>query len=196
MKDDSRKKLADAIIEMSEENSIAEISVASLAAKAGVNRSMFYYYFSVPQDVIHFMMDSFLTEYLGILSLSSGNNTVSVSREERLDREQELHEFVLNNAGYIHFFFRPENYFLFHQKFRDHFDEYFKNYNLVIVKKNGSVEHIKRGTFYDYGVQLLFAEYFELLRFWAEREFSENGEDFTDLLEKLFTGILTLQARN
>ena len=195
MREGNRKKLADAIMELTRNRPIDDISVSTLVNRAGVSRSTFYYYFSVPQDVVDYMMDAFLDEYLGILSLPKEKHSLNVPRQHRLQQENRLHSFVVANASYIHYFFQPENYFRFQKTFFDHFVLYCRVYVLVLIKGDGHVEQVKRGVFYDYALRLIFAHYFELLRFWEEREFSENGEDFTAILETLFSGMITLQAK-
>ena len=194
MKKDGKKRIGDALCTLAKGRPIEEISISDIIRTAGVNRATFYYHFTDVPSVLRYMMESFIETYLGIFRHSAGQNSANMDAALRRQVESELCDYVCASADDIHFFFEPQNYFLFHELFRKHFYDYARRYRLVLARSPEDSEPIKRGIIYDYATYCLFSRYWGLLEHWAERDFSETAEDWVSILSYIAAGVITLEG--
>lgn len=174
MADDSRRKLSLAIVALAKKKKIENISVSTLVQKADVNRSTFYYHFSAPMDVVRYMMDSFLEEFFSYLVLPEGVSSFSGLWEVKAEHYRQLRTFLMQSAEEIHFFYSDQSLHYFRSRFLEYYLDFCSKHTLLQSIADDSTVPVPRGISYDYSVRFLFAILFEFLKFWMERDFSED----------------------
>ena len=59
MKTGAKGKICQALLELADGKSAQDVTVSELIARAGINRSTFYYHFTGTHEVLEYMMDDF-----------------------------------------------------------------------------------------------------------------------------------------
>lgn len=185
MKKTGKMRIYDALCVLAAERAVDKVSVSSLISEAGINRSSFYYHFDSTQAVLDSMIDDFSEQYLDLVwrlpkQAESGH-------EHWVEAERDICRFVGLQKRYIYFFLSDRNYSVFKRKFLTHFYQRCSQYRVVQLCPDGETRPLKQGIAYDYYLRVCAYQLLGILELWAERGFSEEAEDFVQILGILYS---------
>lgn len=194
MKTGAKEKICRAFLSLADEKSAEDVTVSELIARAGINRSTFYYHFTGTYEVLEYMMDDFCTQYLSALMIPRGEVAMSISKSSQNSLEKGVCDYIREAGHVVPFFLQEPHYRLFANRFRKAFQDYCRAHTIVQVFPDGHTEQLKRGVFYDYYVHMSCLQLFAVLECWAERNFSETEEDFIHIFDTLHNTSISFQG--
>lgn len=194
MKTGAKGKICQAFLELADGKSAQDVTVSELIARAGINRSTFYYHFTGTHEVLEYMMDDFCAQYLSALMIPRGEVAKSISKSSQDALEKGVCDYIRKAGHVVPFFLQEPHYRLFAKHFRKAFQDYCQAHRIVQVFPDGHTEQLKRGVFYDYYVHMSCLRLFAVLECWAERNFSETEEDFVHIFDTLHNTSISFQG--
>ena len=100
MKTGAKGKICQALLELADGKSAQDVTVSELIARAGINRSTFYYHFTGTHEALEYMMDDFCAQYLSALMIPRGEVAKSISKSSQDALEKGVCGFSpCSNAG-------------------------------------------------------------------------------------------------
>lgn len=196
MKSGGRKKICDALMALAENKSVTEVPISALIAEAGVNRSTFYYHFTGTEAVLDYMMRDFCTQYFATMVIPGGQTANELGGEHQMELERTVCAYIAESGHYVQFFLKEPNYKTFCRIFRECHLEYCKKHHIVQTFPDGHAETLRHGVFYDYYVHMNCLQLFAVLECWAERNFSEQEEEFIHIFNMLHSTTVTFHGLN
>ena len=104
MKTGAKEKICRAFLELADGKSAEDVTVSALIARAGINRSTFYYHFTGTCDVLEYMMDNFCTQYLSALMIPHGEVAVNISKSSQDALEKGVCDYIREAGHAVPFF--------------------------------------------------------------------------------------------
>lgn len=181
-----KQKIVDALIEIMKTKDISKITVKELILQAQVNRSTYYYYFYHIEEIIEYIMDSFLEQMVPVVE---HNENIILNRESR-DRNYIEHktvrfyEFILAHLDEYKSIIRSKYKNVFYEKIVQVMQEPYKDYTHMYRKKGDFVKMSDRERqYWDYQATWVFVG---VLECWSKRGFEETPEELIQLTYELF----------
>ena len=107
MKTGAKRKICQALLELADGKSAQDVTVSELIARAGINRSTFYYHFTGTHEVLEYMMEDFCAQYLSALMIPRGEVAKSISKSSQDALEKGVCDYI-RKAGHVVPFFLQE----------------------------------------------------------------------------------------
>ena len=189
-----KRKICDALCELGKDRPIERVTVQEIISLAGINRSTFYYHFDDVPSALEWMISDFLKEYLQLLfDIPAGDNEALLQADALLGQEEQVCALIQQRRDCLELFFSQHNEKHFRERFWNEFEKYANIYDLTVVNSTHGIRTIKRGIVYDYCLRVNFAIWFELLSYWHNRKFHETSEDFVEIFDILYSGVLRFE---
>lgn len=190
-----KRKICDALCELGKDRPIERVTVQEIISLAGINRSTFYYHFDDVPSALEWMISDFLKEYLQLLfDIPAGDNEALLQADALLGQEEQVCALIQQRRDCLELFFSQHNEKHFRERFWNEFEKYANIYDLTVVNSTHGIRTIKRGIVYDYCLRVNFAIWFELLSYWHNRKFHETSEDFVEIFDILYSGVLGFES--
>lgn len=106
MKTGAKRKICQALLELADGKSAQDVTVSELIARAGINRSTFYYHFTGTHEVLEYMMEDFCAQYLSALMIPRGEVAKSISKSSQDALEKGVCDYIRKAGMLFPFFFR------------------------------------------------------------------------------------------
>jgi AcrR family transcriptional regulator len=191
VENNSKYKICDVLCELGKNRPIDRITVQEIISLVGINRSTFYYHFGDVPSVIEWMISDFLGEYLQLLfDIPEGDNEALLQPDILLGQEEQICALIQRRRDWLELFFSKHHEKHFRERFWDEFEKYANIYDLTIINSTQGIRTIKRGIVYDYCLRVNFAMWFEILACWHNRKFHETSNDFIEIFDILYSGVL------
>lgn len=180
MKKSAKEKIYDALCVLAAGKPVDKISISSLVAAAGINRTSFYYHFDSMQGVLDSLIDDFSNQYLDLIWQLP--HRTGQSREHWMETEHQICGFVDAQKPYIRYILSPPNNARFKVRFLACFYAHLHQFQVAQLCPDGTLRPLKQGIAYDYYLRVIAYNLLGILEFWAERSFSEEPEDFLQIM--------------
>ena len=191
-----KQRISDAICKLGKSKPIEKVTVQEIITMADINRSTFYYHFEDVRGALEWMISDFLDEYLRLLfDIPKGKNDVLVEDCFLLEQEKNVCSLIQRKKNCLELFFNPYNQGDFRERFWNAFQKRARIYDLITVGPKGDTHFVKHGIAYDYCLRINFAIWFELLSYWHDRNFHETAEDFVEIFDIMYNGIIGFENR-
>ncbi|MCI9121357.1 MAG: TetR/AcrR family transcriptional regulator [Oscillibacter sp.] len=187
MKKSGKEKIYDALCLLAAGKPLDKVSISSLVAEAGMNRTSFYYHFDSVQAAVDSLIDDFSNQYLDLLWQIP--RQAGLGREHWMEAEHQVCAFVNDRKEHIRFILSAPNNLNFKRRFLNCFYSHCHGgqFQVVQVCPDGQTRPLKQGIPYDYYLQVTAYHLLGILEFWAERNFSEEAEDFIQILGTIYS---------
>ena len=133
MKTGAKRKICQALLELADGKSAQDVTVSELIARAGINRSTFYYHFTGTHEVLEYMMDDFCAQDLSALMIPRGEVAKSISKSSQDALEKGVCDYIRKAGHVVPFFLQEPHYRLFAKHFRKAFQDYCQAHTIVQV---------------------------------------------------------------
>lgn len=191
----AKDKICTSLLKLLKKVDFREISVKEIIAEADISRSSFYYHFGNTDDVLDYIIETFVKEYMASarysIDAASPITTHEGMRETSLLSWKKNIQFAYTHQSVIYILTKPEYRLRLLKELELYYKNYFSSVRMKYKTLYSQEKPLRLGSLYDFLAYKCAAEQLCSLDYLVNRNFSDAPEEIASIFCEAFSLFFT-----